>query len=51
MAEGKSSKTLMPKPAGQPRLPRTTGTPAHFTGMPDDIEWNGGPHPPECWPT
>jgi hypothetical protein len=31
MAERTSGKTLMPKPAGQPRLPRITQTTAHIT--------------------
>ena len=40
MAERKSGKTLTPQPAGQSRLPRITGMPAH-------IEWNAGPHETE----
>ena len=40
MAERKSGKTLTPQPAGQTRLPRITGMPAH-------IEWNAGPHETE----
>jgi hypothetical protein len=44
MAEGKSREILMPKPVGQPKLPRITGTPDHFTGMLDHIKWNPGPH-------
>jgi hypothetical protein len=44
MAERKSSKNLMPKPVGQPKLPRITETPDHFTGMLDHIQWNAGPH-------
>ena len=41
----------MPKPAGQPKLPRITGTPDHFTGMLDHIKWNDGPHGMERWTT
>jgi hypothetical protein len=44
MAEGRSGKTLMPKPVGQPRLPHVTETTAHITIMLAHIEWNGGPH-------
>jgi hypothetical protein len=37
VAAGPSSKTMMPQPVGQPRLP-------HFTAMPAHIEWNACPH-------
>jgi hypothetical protein len=47
MAERKSSKALMPKPAGQPRLPRITGTAAHITIMLAHMKRNDGPHPTE----
>jgi hypothetical protein len=37
----------MPKPAGQPRLPRITGTAAHITIMLAHMKRNDGPHPTE----
>jgi hypothetical protein len=40
MAERRSGKNLTPQPAGQLRLPRNNGMPAH-------IEWNRGPHETE----
>jgi len=37
----------MPKPAGQPRLPRITETTAHITIMMAHIQRNAGPHETE----
>jgi hypothetical protein len=43
MAARKSNKNLMPKPVGQPRLPRITKATAHITIMSAHMKRNDGP--------
>jgi hypothetical protein len=47
MAARKPSKNLIPKPVGQPRLPRIPKATAHITIMVAHMKRNDGPPPTE----